>query len=295
MATLNLAELYQQALVQKYTDEMKFVSLWNTSNNSIIKWAGAKTIHIPSITVQGAKDVSRDTISAFGRNVDNNYQTKTLQHDREFDTLVDPQDVDETNLAITVANITNVFNTEQKIPELDKYMISKLYSEAVRLGNTIDATAIDATNAYDLFDNFMANMDEGEVPDNGRILYVTTDVHKALKDSNKLTHFMDASQTGGVVNRAPLSLDGVPVIVVPTARMKSLYNFTSGAVADGTAKQVNMMLIHPSSMVAPMKYEYVDMAAPSAQSKGKFLYYERFYCDVFALDNRASGIQINAI
>ena len=41
-------------------------------------------------------DVDRDSIGAYTRNVDNNWETKSLEHDREFRTLVDPVDVDET-------------------------------------------------------------------------------------------------------------------------------------------------------------------------------------------------------
>lgn len=35
------------------------------------------------------------------------------------------------------------------------------------------------------------------------------------------------------------------------------------------------------------------MSAPTAQSKGKWLYYERYYYDVFALNQRLSGIFAN--
>lgn len=297
MAILNYAEQYEQALVQKFTDQMKFGALWGTQSNSMIKFANAKTVHIPHIDVQGATDVNRDTITGFGRNVDNSYELKSLTHDREFNTLVDPVDVDETNMAVTIANITNVFNTEQKVPELDKYMISKLYSEKVAKDGSgaIDATVLTVDNVLDLFDTFMEKMDEGEIPDDGRILYITPAIHQLMKNSSRLTRFLNVQDSNGAVNRAPLSLDNVPLVIVPSSRMKSLYNFTNGAVADGTAKQVNMALVHPAALLSPMKYEFVNIESPSAHTKGKYLYYERFYCDVFLFDRRTNGIQINAI
>ena len=36
------------------------------------------------------------------------------------------------------------------------------------------------------------------------------------------------------------------------------------------------------------------MSAPTAQSKGKYLYYERYYYGAFALNNRKAGIIVNA-
>jgi hypothetical protein len=295
MANLNYAELYEQTLFQAYISEMKFSQLWNTPTNQMIKFAGAKTVHIPHIDVSGAVNVNRDTIGAFGRNVDNSYELKTLSHDREFSTLVDPVDVDETNMALTIANITDVFNRFQKVPELDKYMISKIYSEAVRLGNTIDATVLTTANALQQFDDFMQAMDEGEVSDEGRILYVTPAIHNLIKNSDRLTRFQAVQNADGSVNRTVLSLDGVEVNVVAPNRMKSAYDFTTGAVDAVGAKQIQMALIHPSALLSPMKYEYVNVGEPSAQTKGKYLYYERFYCDVFALDRRGAGIQISAI
>jgi hypothetical protein len=44
------------------------------------------------------------------------------------------------------------------------------------------------------------------------------------------------------------------------------------------------------SIAAPIVYDTAMISAPSAQSKGKFLYYERYYYDVFALMNRQAGI-----
>lgn len=295
MAVLNYAELYEQTLFQKFTKPLMFSALWNSPANSLIKFINAKTVHIPHIDVQGATDVNRDTIGDFARNVDNSYEVKTLAHDREFSTLVDPVDVDETNMAVTIANITNVFNTEQKVPELDRYMISKLYSEKVAKdgAGSIDNTAPTVDNVLDLFDEYMLNMDDSEYPDDGRVLYVTPQTHKLLKGSSRITRFIDSGVYNGQLNRAPQALDGVPLIVVPSSRMKTLYNYTNGAVADATAGQINMLLVHPGSVLAPMKYEFVNMEGPAAHTKGKYLYYERFYCDVFLFDRRSGAVQFN--
>lgn len=114
---VNYAELYQQALQQRFAQGLSFVELYNTPNNQSIRWVNAKTVQIPRISVGGYTDVDRDVMGNYTRRVDNDYETKTLQHDREFRTLVDPQDVDESNMALSIANITRVFNDEQKIPK----------------------------------------------------------------------------------------------------------------------------------------------------------------------------------
>jgi hypothetical protein len=293
---VNYAAQYEAALQQKYSAALKFNELYATPNNQLIRWLDAKTVNIPRIDVQGLQDVNRDAVGTMTRRVDNTWEPKTLTHDREFRTLVDPLDIDETNMALSIANITRVFNDEQKLPELDKFMASKLYSEKVRVdgaGAIIDST--DAPNtALANFDAMMEAMDEGEVPEEGRILYITPTEIAALKADAEFQRTMDVRSGDTRVNRLIRSLDEVTIKVVPSVRMKSLYNFTSGAVPDGAAVQITSMLVHPSAVLSPMKYEFASLDEPSATTGGKFLYYERLYWDVFLFDRKAAGIQIAA-
>jgi len=293
MPVLNYAELYQQALQQKFTAGLHFQHCYNTPNNSRIKFTNAKTIQIPRIDVTGMVDVNRDSIGTFGRKVDNTWEPKTLTHDREFRTLVDPVDVDETNMAVTIANITNVFNTEQKIPEMDKYMASKMYSEFTSFGQVADATALTEANILSVYDNLMEQMDEAEVPAEGRILYVTPAVNKMLKRADDLQRYTLVSAPGGAVNRAVRSLDEVQIQVVPSVRMRTAYDFTVGAVPAVGADQINMCLCHPLSIIAPQKYEFVSLQEPSAVTGGKWLYYERLYWDVFLVERKVPGCKFN--
>ena len=288
---INYAEQYLQALQQRFAVGLRFNALYNTPMNQQIRWVNAKTVQIPRIDVTGMVDVDRDNVGSYTRQVDNDWETKTLQHDREFSTLVDPQDVDETNMAVTIANITQVFNDEQKIPEMDKYMSSKLYSEYLDYGKWPEKKAVTASNALETFDDLMKEMDDNEVPEEGRILYCTPESYKALKNAEDLKRYIRVDQNTNQVSRAVRSLDEVQIVRVPPARMKTLYDFTRGAEADNDAVQIHMILIHPMSIVAPMKYEFVNLQEPSAVSKGKYLYYERSYWDVFALERKVHGIE----
>lgn len=293
MATVNYAQQYLQALQQKFTQGLSFNALYDTANNANIKWINAKTIQIPRITVGGFVDVDRDVVGSFTRRADNDWETKTIEHDREFRTLVDPQDIDETNLALSIANITRVFNDEQKIPEMDKYAASKLFSEFGTYGGTADETALTLANILEVFDTFMMEMDDAEVPQTGRILYVTPAVNKLLKQADKIQRSIDVAGNSGNVNRNIYSLDDVVITMVPSSRMKTAYNFTNGAVPDVAAKQINMILVHPLSVITPQKYEFVSLDNPSAATGGKYLYYERKYFDIFAIEKKVPGIRMN--
>ncbi|MEK3933659.1 capsid protein [Bacillus sp. FSL R7-0642] len=293
MAKPNYAQNYQQALQQKFSQGLYFFDLYNTPNNQNIKWVNSKTIQIPRITVGGYTDVDRDVVGNFTRRADNDWETKTLAHDREFRTLVDPKDIDETNMALSIANITRVFNDEQKIPEMDKYMASKLYSEFTSNGKTANTTALTVDNVLSMFDDFMMEMDDAEVPQDGRILYVTPQVNKLLKQAKEIQRMLVLNSNNGTANRNVYSLDDVKIKPVPSTRMKTAYNFTNGAVPDAAAKQVNMILVHPLALITPQQYDFVSLDSPSATTGGKFLYYERKYWDVFAFQKKVEGIKFN--
>ncbi|MBM6648987.1 capsid protein [Bacillus sp. RIT 809] len=293
MATLNYASLYQQALVQKFSQGLSFSALYATPNNATVKWTGAKTIQIPRIKVGGYTDVNRDQMGNYTRRVDNSFEPKTLGHDREFRTLVDPVDVDETNMAVTIANITRVFNDEEATPEHDKYMSSKLYAEFTGAGKVANSTVLTTANILTVFDDIMLEQDEAEVPQEGRILYVTPAIKKLLKEAEAIQRKIDVNTNNGQVNRNVYSLDEVTLVTVPSSRMKTAYNFTNGAVPDAAAKQINMILVHPLAVVSPQQYEFVSLDAPSATTGGKYLYYERKYWDVFILGAKVDGVKFH--
>ena len=75
--------------------------------------------------------------------------------------------------------------------------------------------------------------------------------------------------------------------------MQTAFDFSEGFVAANTAKQINLIMVDPMAVAAPVKYETSMISAPSAQSKGKYLYYERYYYGAFAMPNRAAGIVAN--
>lgn len=295
MAELNYAEKYERALAQAYPNVLHFSELHASPNNSQYKFLDAKTIKIPFLTTTGRKNVDRDNIDgAFARNVDKADQTLTMNFYREWSTLIDPADMDETNQVLTITNATKVFNEEQKFPEKDAYLVSKIYGDFITAGGTVDKTALTTANVLSVFDNMMTEMDERNVPATGRILYCTPQVKKLLKTADGITRTINVDGSNNeAINRMVSRLDEVKLVPVPSLLMKTAYTFTTGyAVASG-AGQINMFLIHPSTVITPEKYEFAGTEAPSAHTKGDYLYYEKSYEDVFIINKRLAGIAFN--
>lgn len=291
MPVYDYATQFTQLLQQKYAKELCSDAL--TKSNPQVKFINAQTIKLPRMTVSGFKDHTRTP--GFNAGVlANDWEAKKLEHDRDIELWVDPMDIDETNLTLSVANIQNTFETEQAIPEKDSYRYSKLHTELTAYSGRIDNTVVTAANFLEAFDEEMAIMDEAGVPEEGRILYVTPTMNKVVKEAEGIQRVMTVT-TPSTINRKVHSLDDVTIKMVPAARMKTKYDFTNGCVAATDAKQINWILIHTSCVVCRDKYSYIKLFTPGTDSRTAdgYLYQNRNYGDLFLLEKKVEGCSMN--
>ena len=290
MAVMNYAAQYGRELANAYPYLSYFGDLWNAGESQRFKPLQGKTVYIPSMKTTGARAVDRDNINGvFSRNFDLDWEAMTLTMDREWDTLIDPLDMIETNEVATIANVTRTFNETQKVPEQDAYMASKLAGFASAFGGAV-YTSLTSANILEKWDDALAYMVNQRVNRDRVRCKVIPDVYKLLKQAAGITRFIDV--TGGIRNadRNVGKLDGVLIEEVPSDMMKTLYSFVTGWAINPSAAQINMLFYDSMAIAAPIIYDTSMISAPSAQTKGKYLYYERYYYDVFILGNRQAGV-----
>lgn len=204
---------------------------------------------------------------------------------------MDPADIDETNTVLSIANITRAFNIQEKMPEQDRFMFSKLYQQKEELdeGDGINTDTLSAENILSVFDDLMTEFDEARVPMQGRMLYVTPAVNTILKQADALNRTIVLSDPGNIT-RTVHSLDEVTIKVVPSDLMQTKYDFTEGSKLVDDAKQIEMLLIQNGVQIAPEKYSFVGFDEPTAANSGNALYYEQSYNDVLLLKNKTAGL-----
>ena len=290
MPNLNYAAQYGRELANAYPYLSYYGDLWNAGESQRFKPLQGKTVYIPSMKTTGATAVNRNSIDgSFTRNFDLNWEAHTLEMDREWSTLIDPMDMAETNEVATIANVTQTFNQFQKIPEQDAYMSSKLAGFAAQFGGVVTTTP-DASNILTLWDNALAYMTDQRVNRDRVRCKVIPAVYKLLKEATGMTRFIEVTAGIQNVDRNIAKLDGVLIQEVPSDMMKTAYDFSVGFAVSGSATQINMLFYDSMAIAAPVIYDTSMISAPSAQSKGKYLYYERYYYDVFALSQRMAGV-----
>lgn len=295
MALLQYVTQFDSRIRDMYGHELISDALFHS--NLDIQIRGAKEIKIPKMKVSGYKDHDRNTLGFGAGMYSNEFETKSLDHDRDIEFFIDPMDVDETNQIVSIANIQARFDKTQAIPELDCYTFSKLYAEAKRTGATIKNTAITRANILADFDDNCEKFEDAGVPLSRCILYCTAAYKKELKNAEGIQRTLEVSSAKGIDRRVH-SLDDLGEIrVVPLERFKTAYDFTEGYKVAASGKQINYILIDPETQVSRVKYSYINTYTPGHDSRvaDNYMYQNRRFNGTFALDDFLKvGCIINA-
>lgn len=296
MAELNYVTQFLPRIISMYGHLLMSDELYQS--NSDINIINTKDIRLPKITVSGYKDHNRKSLSFNTGTYGNDWETKTLDHDRDIEFAIDPMDVDETNQIASIANYQVRFEKTQAIPELDCYTFSKLYAEAKRVGATIKNDTLATANILADFDANIEAMEEAGVPLERVITYCTPKFKTLLKNAEGIQRTLEISGGNGI-DRRVRSLDDISKIkTVPSTRLKTAFDFTEGYSVASTGKQINYILIDPEAQVSRVKYSYIKAFTPGHDSRtaDKYLYQNRRFNGTFALLDEVlkEGCIINA-
>ena len=213
--SLNYATEYSKAMANAYPYWSHFSDLYGSPNSATYKPVSGNAVAVQSMTVSGAKAVDRNNISGnFTRNFNTKEQVLTMRMDREWDTLVDPMDMQEDPI-VNIANITKTFNEFQKVPEMDAYAASALFKASSDFGS-IDTTALTADNILSQWDTYLAYMVNQRVPRDRIRAKMRPDTYKLLKEAAGITRFVEADTGIRNIDRNVGKLDGVSIMEVRT-------------------------------------------------------------------------------
>ena len=289
---LNYAIEYSKQMANVYPYISYFSDLYGSPNSATYKPISGKAVAVQSMTVKGATFADRYGYSGSAqRNFNTQQQVLTMRMDRKFKTSVDPLDMQEDPI-VALANITKTFNEQQKIPEMDTYAVSTLAAAAADFGG-VDAAALTADNILTQWDTYLAYMVNQRVPRDRIRCKMTPDTYKLLKEAAGITRFVEADTGIRNIDRNVGKLDGVAIMEVPKDMMMSAYDYTEGWEAESGAKQINLLMFDPIAIAAPIVYDTSMVSPPSAYTDGQYTYFERWYYDVFALNQRLPGIFVN--
>lgn len=275
---IELATKYSPYVDEIFSRESKKSLLTNNDFN----FDGAGTVKIYKVGTSDMNDYGRNGASGgnwsrYGAvaDLDATTETMTLKKDRSFTFVIDKLDEEETGGALSGASALARQTRQVVIPEVDTYTYGVMAEGA---GTKAAVLALTKTNIYEQILTASKTLDDELVPEEGRVLVVTPDVYRLMKQNTEIimnTEVGADDRKKGVVG----NLDGATVIKIPASRLPEKFGF---------------MMAHPCATVAPTKLEdYKTHQNPPGINgtlvEGRIVY------DAFVLENKAKAIYYQAL
>lgn len=291
--TIALAERYLPLLDEVY----KYSSRSAVLDNPNVQFIGGNAVKVFKTSMDGLGNYSRNNGYVNG-NVNGTWETMTLRQDRGRSFQIDRMDNEET-LDLAFGTLAGEFIRTKVVPENDAYTFAKLCgATGIQKATAADITP-GTTDVPDLIDTATKAMNEAEVPEEGRLLFISETAYEGLK--NKIARFTENGERN--IYNGIEAYNGMRVIRVPQTRFYTAITqydgTTSGQEAGGYigtsgAYPINFLMVHPSAILKVMKHVLPRIFTPDinqAADAWKFDY--RAYWDTFVYQNKAQGIYLH--
>lgn len=317
--TIAYASLFQQNLDKQMT--AKLTSGWMEANAGQVIYNGGNEVKIPHLELQGLADYNRkDTTGYKNGDITFKYQTKEMRKDRGRSFQFDSHDVDETNFVLTAGNVLSVFQTTKVVPEVDAYRYSMLAREMLiahtQQGQPVKGI-VSGTNGTGIAQGIVSSNYTpskstiyakvkadlaairdivGDIP---LVISMTSTSLSELEQADEISRQLNVTDFArGEIMTKVKSIDGVPIIEVPSSRMATEFDFKNDA-AGGFAKSsqgidINWMITPLVGPIAVSKTDEVRIFSPSVnQGANAWKVDYRKYHDVWLTEEQVKLCRLN--
>lgn len=284
--SITLAEKFLPVIDEIYKNQSFTQAL---DSDTQVNFVGANKVQVLKTSTTGLGDYSRTSGYPKG-DVTATWESLTLSVERGKELAIDRMDNEEA-LGLAFGAVTGSFMREWVVPEIDAYRFSKYAQSENILKTSEDLTADNILTAVDIAKK---QMDAEEIPEDGRILFVNSDLQLLLNQSVSRCYGSDAA-----VNTVMGSYNGMRVIYVPSSRFVTKIDLADGTESSGfsrnsQAEDINFMLICPGSVLQVQKFAMPKIFTPDEnQDKDMWKFQFRLYHDAFVYDNKAKGIYLS--
>ncbi|MBM6828757.1 hypothetical protein H9X85_03815 [Anaerotignum lactatifermentans] len=298
--TMEYAAVFMQELDSQMVENS--TSGWMEANAGQVQYSGGAEVKIPKMQMSGLGNYDRENGFVKG-GVTVAYETRKLTQDRGRAFQVDAMDVDETNFAAVAGNVMGEFQRTKVIPEIDAYRYSAIAAAAAKAGKQKEYTpAVDT-----IWQTLLGDITQiRDVVGDGAEIVITMSAKTAgmldqAKGDSQLIQSGEFVQGG--VHLKVKEIDQCPVIRVPSARLKTKYDFNDGvseSQEDGgfapaaDAKDINWIIAVRHAPIAVSKTDVTRIFDPMTnQSANAWKIDYRKYHDLWITDNGMEGILVS--
>ena len=268
---INLHDKYAKEIQTEFKRE----SLVTGMLSNAYDFTGVKTVKISTPITVPMGDYSRSGSNRYGTptEMQDIIQEMTLTQDKSFSMTIDKGNNSDQNAVKEAGKMLALQIAEQAVPIMDKYCFKTLAHKAGKIvGNN---TALSKSNICSRISEGTAFMDNAEVPDENRTLYVTPEKYAMLRLSEEFQSadkLIEKSLSKGQVG----TYDGMKVIKVPKSRWP---------------ENVNFIIVHKSAGCAPVKLNDTKVHRDPPGISGNLLEGRQYY-DLFVFGAKCNGVYV---
>lgn len=238
-------------------------------------WSGAKTVKVVTPLTVPMNDYTRTGTNRYGEPVEMQdiVQEMTLTQDKSFALTIDKgNNADQSGLK-AAGKMLALQIAERAVPTMDAYVLDRLANLAGRIvGND---EALTTANICERISEGTLALDDGEVPQEGRTLFVSNATYKLLKHSDEFLAIDELGQAALAKGQVG-QYDNMAVVKVPLGRWP---------------KHVNFMLAYKNSATAPVKLNDTRLHQDPPGISGNLLEGRQYY-DCFVFGARCEGVYV---
>lgn len=281
----NAIELFKKyiALLDEVYKQSSKTSILD--GDSALVQAGANTneIVVPKLSMDGLADYSRNDGYVKG-DVELTMETVKFNYDRGRKFSVDAMDNEET-AGVAFGKLSSEFIRTRVVPEMDAFRFAT-YAGIEGISKAT-GTLSDGNSVLAALVAAQSKMDDDEVPEENRILFITPTLYNAVQavDTTKSKEVL-ASFTS--------------VVKVPQSRFYSAIELKDGTTsgeetggfvkADG-GKDINFMVIHKPALLQYPKHTVNKIITPEAnQESDGYMFFYRAYGLADVYENKLAGV-----
>lgn len=270
---INLVTKHAKQLMTVYTK----ASVIGNSLSDAYDFSGAKTVIIHTPTTVAMSNYTRSGTSRYGTptEVEDTTQELTMSQDKSFALTIDKgNNADQLNMKAT-GRIVKLQLAERAVPERDKYVLGQL---AAKAGGKKEGAALTKSTICDRISEGTRALDDAEVPEDGRTLWITSAGYKLLKHSEE---FMAVERIAGkAIERGVVgTYDNMTVKKVPASRMPANTNF---------------IIAHRDAATAPVKLHEIKIHQDPPGINGHLMEGREYY-DCFVFNARNKGVYVDTV
>lgn len=290
-----LFKKYISLLDEVYKNASKSAVLDSNAAN-IASGAGANEFIVPKISMQGLADYSRNSGYVSG-DVTLTNETIKANFDRGRSFTIDAMDNEET-AGVAFGRLSSEFIRVKVVPEIDAFRFAMYAGKA---GNSAKGALATGEDAIKAITAAMSKMDDDEVPEESRILFVTPTI-------KRLIEAMDTTKSREIIANF-----GNRLVTVPQSRFYTAIDqydgTTTGETAGGYVKHaattdpvtaagqnINFMIVEKSAVIQFEKHVVPSVFSPEENQSAdgwKFNYRNYALCDVY--ENKTAGIYLHSV